>query len=84
MRLYKEGAYQEALPLFDEVLRRRSRDVESRTKRGNIYLCIDQPERALADFNEVIRLTPPMAVTSLYSAISSPSMDSSPMYPAGA
>jgi tetratricopeptide (TPR) repeat protein len=72
LRLYREGAYREALPLFDEVLRRHSRDFESYTKRGNIYLGLDQPESALADFDAAVRLTPFGPMPSSFLAIPGP------------
>jgi tetratricopeptide (TPR) repeat protein len=58
LRLYAEGRYQEALPRFDELLKSKPRDIESLNKRGCIYLRMNQPERALADFNAAARYVP--------------------------
>jgi tetratricopeptide (TPR) repeat protein len=58
LKLYAAGRYQEALPLFDQVLQNKPRDIESLNKRGSIYLRMNQPERALADFNRAARYYP--------------------------
>jgi tetratricopeptide (TPR) repeat protein len=58
LHFYDIGAYREALPLFNEVLSRKPRDIEALNKRGAIYLRLDQPQLALADFDEAIRLKP--------------------------
>ncbi len=54
LRLYDSGAFTQAIPFFDAVLTRHPRDLDSRRKRGACFLQIDQPERALADFDAVI------------------------------
>jgi tetratricopeptide (TPR) repeat protein len=55
LRLYIAGRYQEALPFFDEVLKHKPHDIELRNKRGCIYIRLNQPERALEDFDESSR-----------------------------
>jgi tetratricopeptide (TPR) repeat protein len=57
-RLYDAGFYREALPYLDGVLSRKHRDIEAHIKRGTIYLRLNQPEPALADFDSVIRFAP--------------------------
>jgi tetratricopeptide (TPR) repeat protein len=57
-RLYDAGLYREALPYLDAVLSRKHRDIEARIKRGNVYLHLDQPAQARADFDTVIRFAP--------------------------
>lgn len=57
-RLYDAGRYAEAIPLLDRVLETHHRDVEGRVKRGNCYLRLDQPERAIPDFEFVARFSP--------------------------
>jgi tetratricopeptide (TPR) repeat protein len=61
LRLYDAGRYQEALPLFDEVLRRKPRDLDSLNKRACIYIRMNQPERAIADLDQAIRYKPFLA-----------------------
>ena len=63
---YKAGAYHEALPLLDELLKRRPRDRQARNTRGNIYRKLDESERALADFDETIRLNPPNPIAPFF------------------
>jgi tetratricopeptide (TPR) repeat protein len=53
IRLYEAGRFQEAIPFFDRVLARRARDLEIAIKRGACYLRIEQPEKALEDFDRV-------------------------------
>jgi tetratricopeptide (TPR) repeat protein len=55
IRLYEAGRFAEAIPYFDQVLARKSRDVEILNKRGACYLRTNQPARALADFDRVNR-----------------------------
>ncbi len=58
LRLYAEGRFQEALPLFDQLLQSKPRDIESLNKRGCIYLRMNQPQRAMADFNRATAYVP--------------------------
>lgn len=58
LRLYAAGRYQEALPFFDEVLRHKPHDLDSLNKRGCIYLRMNQPERALPDFEAAAVFVP--------------------------
>ena len=58
LRLYAEGRFAEALPLFDQLLKSKPRDIESLNKRGCIYLRRNQPQRALADFNRAAQYIP--------------------------
>src|SRR5262249_54821325 len=53
LSLYTAGRFREAIPYFDEVLGRHARDLEILIKRGSCYLRLDQPEKALADFDRV-------------------------------
>jgi tetratricopeptide (TPR) repeat protein len=61
IRLYNEGKYSAALPLLDEVLSRRHRDIELLMKRGTVSLRQNQAERALADFDAGARYSPTFA-----------------------
>ncbi|MCA1684429.1 MAG: tetratricopeptide repeat protein, partial [Planctomycetia bacterium] len=61
LRLYEAGRFEEALPLFDEVLRHKPRDLESLNKRGCILLRKNQPLRALVDFDAATRTSPFLA-----------------------
>jgi tetratricopeptide (TPR) repeat protein len=53
LRLYESKQYQEAIPYFDQVLARHKRDLEILIKRGACYLVVNQPEKALVDFDLV-------------------------------
>ncbi len=53
LALYQAGRFREAIPYFDQVLARRGRDLEILVRRGACFLKIDQPEKALADFDRV-------------------------------
>jgi tetratricopeptide (TPR) repeat protein len=55
LSLYKERRFPEAIACFDQVLARHPRDIEILIKRGACYLQLDQPEKALADFDRVNR-----------------------------
>jgi tetratricopeptide (TPR) repeat protein len=55
IQLCEAGRYAEAIPLFDQVLARKGRDLEVLIKRGICYLRTNQPEKALADFDRVNR-----------------------------
>src|SRR5207253_10646123 len=57
-RLGAAGDPRSALPQFDELLKRRPRDLEARVKRGNLLLRLNRPAEAVADFDVVIRYTP--------------------------
>src|SRR5262249_17505246 len=57
-RLYDSGNFGPALPAFDELLKRRPRDLEARARRGNLLLRLHRPGDAVADFDAVIRLIP--------------------------
>lgn len=61
LRLYDAGRYQEALPFFDEVLKHKPRDLDSRNKRGCIYIRRNQPLRALVDLDAATRTSPFLA-----------------------
>jgi tetratricopeptide (TPR) repeat protein len=58
LRLYAAGRYQEALPLLDAVLRRKPNDLDLLNKRGCVYLRMNQPARALPDFDRATRYSP--------------------------
>ncbi|QEH36150.1 TPR repeat-containing protein YrrB [Aquisphaera giovannonii] len=66
-RLYDAGRFAEAIPLLDRVIEAHHRDVQGRIKRGNCYLRLDRPERAVPDFEFVARFSPfnPSAQTDL-------------------
>jgi tetratricopeptide (TPR) repeat protein len=53
LRLYEAGQFQEAIPYFDQVLASHTRDLEILIKRGSCYLRLDQPLKALDDFDRV-------------------------------
>ena len=53
LRLYAAGQFAEAVPYFNQVLANHKRDLEILIKRGACYLTMDQPEKALADFDLV-------------------------------
>ncbi len=55
IKLYRSGHYEQALLCFDQVLARHRRDLEILVKRGACYLKLNQPEKALADFEFVNR-----------------------------
>jgi tetratricopeptide (TPR) repeat protein len=55
IKLYHAGHYAEALICFDQVLARHGRDLEILVKRGACYLNLNQPEKAIADFDFVNR-----------------------------
>jgi tetratricopeptide (TPR) repeat protein len=58
LRLYKAGQYQAALPLLNQVIERKPRDIDARNKRGNVYLRMNRPDLALDDFNASCRYLP--------------------------
>jgi tetratricopeptide (TPR) repeat protein len=49
-RLYDSGRYAESLPLFNQVLARKPHDLESLNRRGAVYLRMNRPDLAEADF----------------------------------
>ena len=53
LRLYESGQFPQAIPYFDQVLASHKRDLEILIKRGACYLRMNQPEKALADFDRV-------------------------------
>ena len=53
LQLYDSKQYQQAIPYFDQVLARHKRDLEILIKRGACYLVLNQPEQAIADFDQV-------------------------------
>ena len=53
LALYKAGRFKEAIPYFDQVLARHGRDLEILIKRGACYITLDEPVKALADFDRV-------------------------------
>ena len=53
LRLYESGQFQDAIPFFDQVLASHNRDLEILVKRGSCYLRINQPLKALDDFDRV-------------------------------
>jgi tetratricopeptide (TPR) repeat protein len=53
LALFREGRFQEAIPYFDQVLARHRRDLEVLSARGVCYLRLEEPEKALADFDRV-------------------------------
>ncbi|HEU5117237.1 MAG TPA: tetratricopeptide repeat protein, partial [Isosphaeraceae bacterium] len=57
-RRYDAGAYDQAIPFYDAVLERHPRDQDSRRDRGACYLRMNQPERALADFDALVGYNP--------------------------
>lgn len=58
LALYKQNRFAEALPYFDEILRRQPRDLEVRIKRANIYVRNHEPLTALSEYEWVIRYNP--------------------------
>src|SRR4051812_23844581 len=57
-RLYDAGRFPEAIPYLDALLARKQRDIEAHIKRGNAYVRLNQPERALPDYQWVIGYFP--------------------------
>jgi tetratricopeptide (TPR) repeat protein len=57
-QLYHARRYQEAIAYLDRVIARHPRDIEALLKRGNSYLRLEHPERALPDFEQAIRANP--------------------------
>jgi len=57
-QLYEAGRYQEAIVELNRVLEKHPRDLEALIKRGNCYLRLDQPARALPDFDRVVHYSP--------------------------
>ena len=57
-QLYKQGRFREAIPLLDRVIARHHRDIQALIKRGNCYCRLDQPARALPDFDQAIHYNP--------------------------
>ncbi len=53
LRLFESKQYIDAIPYFDRVLARHKRDLEILIKRGACHLVVNQPEKALADFDRV-------------------------------
>jgi tetratricopeptide (TPR) repeat protein len=53
LRLYANGQYQAAIPYFDKVLVSHKRDLEILLKRGSCYLRLNEPLKALDDFDRV-------------------------------
>jgi tetratricopeptide (TPR) repeat protein len=53
LRLFESKQYHDAISYFDQILARHKRDLEILIKRGTCYLVVNQPEKALADFNRV-------------------------------
>ena len=53
LRLYEAGQFQDAIPYFDQVLASHERDLEILVKRGSCYLRMNQPLKALDDFDRV-------------------------------
>jgi len=53
LRLYEASQFQQAIPYFDQVLASHKRDLEILIKRGACYVHVQQPEKALADFDRV-------------------------------
>lgn len=66
LRLYEAGRYAEALPYFNEVLRRKPHDVDLLNKRGCIYIRLNQPARALPDLDKVAREAPLFSPAQVY------------------
>ncbi|HWE36765.1 MAG TPA: tetratricopeptide repeat protein [Isosphaeraceae bacterium] len=58
LALYKQSRYADALPYFDEILKRQPRDLEVRIKRANIYIRKNDPMRALPEYEWVMRYNP--------------------------
>ncbi len=61
LRLYDLGRYQEALPLFNQVLLQKPRDLDSRNKRACILIRMNQPALALVDLDIATRVSPFLA-----------------------
>jgi tetratricopeptide (TPR) repeat protein len=55
LRLYESGQFQAAVPYCDQVLASHGRDLEILIKRGSCYLRLNQPLKALDDFDRVIQ-----------------------------
>src|SRR5262249_22502741 len=55
LRLFAAGQFQQAIPHFDEVLASHKRDLEVLNKRGACYIRVNEPEKALADFDNANR-----------------------------
>jgi tetratricopeptide (TPR) repeat protein len=53
LALYRAGRFAEAIPHFDKVLASHRRDIEVLITRGACFLRVEQPEKALADFEHV-------------------------------
>ncbi|MGC8638586.1 MAG: tetratricopeptide repeat protein [Isosphaeraceae bacterium] len=57
-QLYEQGRFREAIPLLDQVIARHHRDIQALIKRGNCYCRLDQPKRAIPDFEQAIHYNP--------------------------
>lgn len=61
IRRFEAGDYPGAIALLDEVLARRPHDFVAHVRRGNAYLHLDQPARALVDFDQAVFRRPDYA-----------------------
>lgn len=57
-RYYKQGKYEEAVKSYTEFLRLNPKDVKSLYNRGRAYQELGQTDKALEDFNQVIKEDP--------------------------
>jgi tetratricopeptide (TPR) repeat protein len=56
--LYDQGRWQEAIARLDAVLEKHPKDIEALTKRGNCYMRLDRPIKALTDFDRLVAIRP--------------------------
>ncbi|APW62166.1 tetratricopeptide repeat protein [Paludisphaera borealis] len=56
--LYDAGRYAEAVSRLDVVLERHPNDVEALVRRGNSYLRLDRPTKAMGDFDRLVHRDP--------------------------
>jgi len=56
--LYDQGRWQESIARLDVVLEKHPKDIEALTKRGNGYMRLDRPTKALADFDRLVAIRP--------------------------
>ncbi len=57
-RLSEGGSAKQAMAALDDLLDRRPRDLEARTRRGNLHLRLNHAEQAFNDFDAAVRYAP--------------------------
>src|SRR5690349_13198748 len=68
LKLHRAGKFKEAIAAYDKVIQSSPRSTKAFVGRGEAYVLLGQPQQAIKDFDQAIKLDPKLAEAYYYRA----------------